>query len=307
MPSPFGRLVLIANPAAGGGRVADELPKIEGELRSRGLEHRTIITAGPGEATREAREALLNGDRFLVAVGGDGTVNEVVNGMLGDSGQVTPDAVLGVIAAGSGCDFIRTFGLPDDSIRACGHLEGSNLFPIDAGRITYSRPDGSPASRYFVNIAEVGLGAEVVSRSARLPKRLGRSRYFFGFWLTLPRFRPAKVALRSQRRTFEGRAHNVVVANCQYYGGGMRISPRSWPSDGYLDILIMVGPKSDAFTMLPKIYRGEHLPHRNVVELRTRAFTMESERPLAIEADGEILGITPAGFEVFPQPIRLKI
>jgi diacylglycerol kinase (ATP) len=307
MTSPFGPLVLIANPAAGGGRVQAELPKIEEQLRARDLEHRTVLTKGPGDATRAAREAIQGGERFLVAVGGDGTVHEVVNGMLDESGPTVPDAVLGVLAAGSGCDFVRTFGLPDDSVRACGHLEGDGLFAIDVGKVTFRDGDGEPAVRYFPNVAEAGLGAAVVSRSARLPRRLGRSRYFFGFWLCLPRFRPAKVKVRTERKAYEGRAHNVVVANCQYYGGGMRISPRSWPGDGFLDVLVMVGPKSDAFTMLPKIYRGEHLPHRNVVELRARTVDVDADRPFLVEADGEVLGTTPASFEVMPQAIRLKI
>ena len=111
----------------------------------------------------------------------------------------------------------------------------------------------------------------------------------------------------TERKAYEGRAHNVVVANCQYYGGGMKISPRSWPGDGFLDVLVMVGPKSDAFTMLPKVYRGEHLPHRNVVELRARTVIVDADRPLVVEADGEVLGTTPASFEVLPQALRLKI
>jgi diacylglycerol kinase (ATP) len=305
--SPFGPLVLIANPTAGGGRVQAELPRIEEQLRARGLEHRTVRTEGPGDATRAAREAIEGGERFLVAVGGDGTVHEVVNGMMAESGPRDPEAVLGVLAAGSGCDFVRTFGLPDDSVRACGHLDGDGLFPIDVGVVTFRGVDGTPTARYFPNVAEVGLGAAVVSRSARLPKRLGRSRYFLGFWLCLPRFRPALVKVGTERKVYQGRAHNVVVANCQYYGGGMRISPRSWPADGFLDVLVMVGPKSDAFTMLPKIYRGEHLPHRNLVELRARTVDVDADRALLVEADGEVLGTTPASFEIMPQAVRLKI
>lgn len=307
MTSPFGPLVLIANPAAGGGRVHARLPEVEKALRARGLEHRIVRTSRPGDATHAAREALDRGERFLVAVGGDGTVHEVVNGMIDQVDPSPPEAVLGVLAAGSGCDFVRTFGLPEDTSRACGHLEGDGVFPIDVGKVTYRGADGEPAVSYFPNVAEVGLGAAVAARAVRLPKGMGRSRYFLGFWLALPRFRPAHLTVRTERKAYQGRAHNVVVANCQYYGGGMRISPRSWPGDGFLDVLVMVGPKSDAFTMLPKIYRGEHLPHKNVVELRARTVDVQADRPLPVEADGEVLGTTPASFEVLPQALRLKI
>jgi diacylglycerol kinase family enzyme len=99
----------------------------------------------------------------------------------------------------------------------------------------------------------------------------------------------------------------VVVANCRFYGGGMLISPKSEPDDGALDVLVMVGPKSDAFTMLPKIYRGAHLPHHNIVELRASRVRVETDPPVQIEADGETLGTTPATFEVLRTPIRVKV
>jgi diacylglycerol kinase family enzyme len=100
----------------------------------------------------------------------------------------------------------------------------------------------------------------------------------------------------------------IVVGNGQYYGGGMKISPRSYPGDAVLDVLIFKGPKSDSFTMIPKIYRGDHIPNDHVEELRVkRELTIEADRPLPIEADGEILGTTPATFGVIPQPILMKL
>ena len=99
----------------------------------------------------------------------------------------------------------------------------------------------------------------------------------------------------------------MVVGNGQYYGGGMKISPRSYPGDGVLDVLIFKGPKTDAFTLLPRIYRGEHIPHDHIEELRVRrSLTVEADRPLPIEADGEILGTTRATFDVVPQALRMK-
>jgi diacylglycerol kinase (ATP) len=306
MASPFGRLVLLANPRSGRGRVGRELPEVERQLGARGLEYRVVVTEGPGHATRAAREALEGGERFLVAVGGDGTVQEVVNGMIDDRGSVPEDAVLGVVAAGSGCDFVRTFGLPGDAVRSIRHLVGESVYRIDVARAEYR--DGDRAKvRYVPNIAEAGLGGEVVQRAERLPRGLGRSRYFWGFWLSVGRYRPCEVRVTADRKEFVGRANNVVVANCQFYGGGMKISPRSYPSDGLLDVQISTGPKSDAFTMLPKIYRGEHLPHPHIKELRGREVRVDAERPLPVEAGGEVLGTTPATFTVLPEILALKI
>jgi diacylglycerol kinase (ATP) len=306
MPSPFGPVVLIANPRSGRGRVGAELPEVERQLNAHRLTYQIVETEGPGHATLAAREALEAGNRFIVAAGGDGTVQEVVNGMLRDDRPMADEAVLGVVAAGSGCDFVRTFGLPGDSSRSVRHLTGDLLYPIDVIRIDHQGNDGRSV-RYCPNIAEVGLGGAVVARAARLPRRIGRSRYFLGFWLSLGAFRPAEVDVRVDRMGFSGRANNVVVANCQFYGGGMKISPRSYPGDGLLDVQISTGPKSEAFTLIPKIYRGEHVPHPHIKEMRGRVITVDAERPLPVEADGEVLGTTPATFTVLPQVVRLKI
>ncbi len=308
MASPFGELTVIVNPHAGRGHVSQEIPELERTLRARDLPYRLLRTDGPGDATRFAREALEGGGRFLVAVGGDGTVHEVVNGMFADGKPLVDDAVLGVVAAGSGCDMVRTFGLPGDATRACNHLTGDNTYPLDIGTVTYVDAVGEQRQRYFANIAEAGLGAAVAARAERLPRGLGQSRYFFGFWLVLPRFKLTIVRVQADRKTYEGPAYLVVVGNCQYYGGGMKISPRSYPGDGVLDVLVFKGPKSDSFTMLPRIYRGEHIPHDHIEEFRVKGeLRIEADRPLPIEADGEVLGTTTATFEVLHASIQMKL
>lgn len=309
MSTPFGELTVIVNPHAGRRHVGEEIPELERNLRSRGLPYRLLRTAGPGDATRMTEEALQAGGRFVVAVGGDGTVHEVVNGMFDDAGSpLVADAVLGVVAAGSGCDFIRTFGLPGDATRACFHLTGDNTYPLDVGRVTTTTTGGGTTTSCFVNVAEAGLGAAVAARASRMSPRLGQSKYFLGFWLEMPRFKLANVRVRADRKSYEGPAYLVVVGNAQYYGGGMKISPRSYPGDAVLDVLVFKGPKSDSFTMIPKIYRGEHIPHDHIEEFRVkRELVIEADRPLPVEADGELLGTTPATFEVLAAPIRMKL
>ena len=308
MTSPFGPLVLIANPNAGRGTVDKALPRIESVLADKNLSYRIVRTTHPGHATEAARQALRAGERYLVAVGGDGTVHEVVNGMVENGGPLAADAVLGVVAAGSGCDFVRSFGLPGDPVQGAEHLAGDRVRPIDVGTVTFT--DGSVTrTRCFVNIAEAGLGGAVVARAAGLKagRLLGGARYAAGFWLTLPRFRPAAVRLDANGQYHAWRAFNVVVANCRFYGGGMQISPNSDPGDCLLDILVMTGPKSDSFTTLPKVYSGAHLPHRNIAELRTAQLSIEADTPFPVEADGELLGVTPASFGIIPSCVRLKV
>jgi diacylglycerol kinase (ATP) len=174
------KLVIIANARAGVRR----LGRAERVLREHGIEHRIVRTTGPGHAVEAARDALRDGARYLVAAGGDGTVHEVANAILTDGAA---DVVLGVLPLGSGCDFVRTFGIPRDAGKAALRLAAGAVRVIDVGKVTF----GTGAIRYFVNIAEAGLGGAVVARAARLPGVLGPSRYLAALWLVLPVFRRA--------------------------------------------------------------------------------------------------------------------
>ncbi|MDQ3964244.1 MAG: diacylglycerol kinase family lipid kinase [Actinomycetota bacterium] len=306
MSSPFGPLALICNVRAGRGGVGKTLPDVEAELRDRGLEYAIHRTEGPGHAAEIARSFLADGNRFVVAMGGDGTVHEVVNGMLVDDKPVNPDAVLGVVGAGTGCDFIKTFGIPAAPRAAVRHLDGDGSFAIDIGKVTYEQ-DGQTVTRYFPNIAEVGLGAATVAKAARLPRWLGPTVYLVAFWLTMRKHKPATVAVDLVDRTYEGKMNNLVVANCQFFGGGMRIAPKAAPTDGLLDVQIEHARKKDAIAMMPKVFKGQHLPHPDILEAKRVRCAITADRPLPIEADGEVLGTTPATFEVLPEIIRIKV
>ena len=300
MSSPFGRLAVVVD--GRDKRVLAEMPEVERTLVARGLDYGIHELAGPSEATSVARDRLRNGDRFVVAVGGDRIVHEAVNGMLEDDRPIVPDPVLGVIAAGADNDFLRTFGLPSDA-SAASHLAGDNVFPIDIGKVTWTDPSGSPRSRYFANIAEAGFGADVVARA----QGRGRLAYFLGFWGAVIGFKKASVKVRAARKTYEGPAANVIVGNGRFGGGGWRVSPRSFPGDGVLEVLVMKGPRSDTFTMLPLVYRGEQVPSSSIVELRGRDVTVEADRPLRVHVDGTVIGSTPASFTALPGLIRMKI
>lgn len=282
------------------------LPEVREHLARRELEHEVAYTSGPGDATRLARGALDAGGRFLVAVGGDGTVGEVVNGMIEDDRAVAPDAVLGVVAAGRGCDFVRTFGIPSLPGHAVAHLDGPESFAIDIGKVTCVR-DGRTSVRYFANIAEVGLGARVASLAARLPHWLGPTVYLWAFWLSILSHRPAEVVVDLVDRSYEGRLNSLIVANGQFFGGGMKIAPKAAPTDGLLDVLIERAARTEAIALLPRVYRGEHLPHPDIRLAKRVKASITAARPLPVEADGESIGHTPATFEVLGDALRLKV
>lgn len=310
MTSAFGDLTVIANPNAGGGAVRDRLPALEAALRERDLPYTLHVTQRHDEPTEVAARALREGGRYLVAVGGDGTIQQVLNGIFDDDGRpLAADPVLGVVAAGSGCDLVRSFGLPDDTRAAVGHLTGDATYDFDVVKITSTGPTGERMTRYSHNLAEAGFGAAVLRRQSRLPRWTGRARSFLAFWLTFARTRTAEVTVEADTKVYEGPAYNVVVANAQFGSGGLRLSPRSFPGDGILDALVFRGPRSDAVTMLPRIYRhGDHVPDPHIHEMRAKIrVAVRADRPLPIEADGELLGTTPATFQILPRALRLKL
>ena len=306
MSSPYGPMTMICNARSGRGGVARALPDVRAHLDRRGLEYEIRYTEWAGHATELARAALEAGSQFLVAVGGDGTVHEVVNGMIADDEPVNPNAVFGVVAAGTGSDFIKTFGIPAMAGHAVAHLDGPESFAIDIGKITYDQ-NGARAVRYFPNIAEVGLGAEVVARALRLPRWLGPTVYLAAFWLTIRKHRPARVDVDLVDRKYEGPMNNLVVANGQFFGGGMKIAPKAAPTDGLLDIQVEHARKRDAIAIMPKVFKGEHLPHPDILEAKRVKVSITSDRPLRVEADGEVLGYTPATFELLRNALKLKV
>ncbi|MFN2555933.1 MAG: diacylglycerol kinase family protein [Nitriliruptorales bacterium] len=308
MVSPFGLMLLIANPTAGRGR-HPLLGRLQGALEARGLDYETATTTGPGHATALARWALEErGIRFVVAVGGDGTVHEVVNGLIDpETGARADDVVLGIVPAGSGSDFARTFGLDRSPEQLARHLDGAELYPIDLGRIRLTGRDRRPVTFAFANVAEVGYGAIVVERANRLPRFLGASRYLFGVFAAIRHFgvRPARVVL--DHTEVPGPLSNLVVANGQFFGGGMKVAPRALPDDGRFNVQLWRGAPKDVFLMTPRIRKGEHVPHPEVREYQSARVEVHSEEPLLVEADGEVLGTTSATFDLLPKALNLKI
>ncbi|MGH2786675.1 MAG: diacylglycerol/lipid kinase family protein [Actinomycetota bacterium] len=306
MTSVYSPMTIICNVRSGRGRVVKNLPEVRAELDRRGLDYEVVLTERREHAPELARSALERGSKLIVAMGGDGTIHEVVNGMMDGDRVVVPGAALGVVSAGTGSDFIRTFGLPAAPVHAVSHLDGDEAFPIDIGKITY-QGDGATTVRYFANIAEVGLGAATVARAQRLPRWLGPMVYFFAFWLTIRGHRAAGVVVDLVDRRYEGPMNNLVVANGQFFGGGMHIAPKSTPTDGLLDIQIEHARKREAIAILPKVYRGQHVPHPDIEEAKRVKVSITADRALPIEADGEVLGTTPATFEALRDAIHLKV
>jgi diacylglycerol kinase (ATP) len=307
--TPSGPILLVANPSAGRGRNA-VLPEVVAALTSRGIDNVVSVTKGPEDATRIAREAVTNrGIRFVVAVGGDGTVNEVVNGLVDpESGEpYAEDVVFGAVAGGTGCDFVKTFGLDRPVEQVVRHFTTEHLYPIDLGRVRYVDRSGTERVRLFANIAECGWGAEVTDRVNNLPRWLGQARYPLAILSYARRMRLVETSVAIDHTTITEPISEVVVANCQFFGSGLKIAPRALPDDGTFNVQTWRSETADVLRNLPKARVGEHLSDPNVREYQSSRVEVTGEEPMLIEADGEVLGTTPATFDIIEKVLRLKI
>jgi len=304
----LGRMLLIVNPRAGDGR-ARVLQRLLAALAALGLDADVAETTASGHATRIAREEAEGGRRLLVAVGGDGTVHEVVNGLVdAESGAVRgEDPVLAVVSAGSGCDLVRTFGLDRDPETLVRHLSTGATTRIDLVRVRLTGLDGEPLVRVFANVAEVGFGGTVAAVARRLPARLGAQRYRMGIVAAWGSFRRVPMVVRHDGGEVRDRLCNVVVANGQFFGGGLKVAPRSLPDDGRLDLQAWGGSPTDVVRAARQLRDGSHLQRADVRAWPTASVSVEADRPVAVEADGEILGSTPVQFDVLPRVLAFKL
>jgi YegS/Rv2252/BmrU family lipid kinase len=239
-----------------------------------------------------------------VAVGGDGTVNEVVNGIVDSERQ----AELAVIPRGTGVDLVRSFEIPTKLDEALGIVLAGRSRPIDLGRATYRSWSGETETRCFANVASAGMSGAIAKRVNESKSRFAKASYFFATFSVFARWQTTEVRVAVDGETRTGRMRDIVVANCRYFGAGMKICPDAEPDDGLFDALLIGDvTKTDLVITLPKIYRGTHLPHPKAELLRGAAVSVDAPVPLPIQLDGEQPGTTPVRFEVAPRALRLRV
>jgi len=246
-----------------------------------------------------ARAVAAGHERF-VAVGGDGTASLVVDALLRHAWAVPP--ILAILPAGSGSDFVRTFGFSQSLEEAVPHLLGDETYPIDV-IVT----EGEWGVRRAINAVDAGVLGATVKRADGALRRLGRLRYQAAFWLTLPAFPPGSVRLTMGERTWEGKAITVVLANGQFFGGGVNIAPRATLVDGLLDVQVFACSRARALLLHPKAIRGMHLRDPAVRRFQAETVVLDADRPFPIEIDGDYVGETPLRVRVEPGAIRFKI
>lgn len=301
---------VILNPASSAGRTGRRQAEILAALeRYLGPRFSFFVTERPHDATSSARDASLRGAELVVAVGGDGTIQEVVNGLMDPAARSGPRPQLGIVNAGTGHGFAQSLGLPADVEGQCAGIGRGTFRRIDIGRVSYLDDDGRPVVRYFVNECQAGIGGEVVKKVQAGHKRLGG---FAGFGLAT-----LTTALsypnRSIRFSIDGAPEQtgpfvgIVAANGSAMAGGMRLAPQAAVEDGRLDILFMHGQTlPERLRNFPKIYSGAHLRSPKFSCLRGLDVSLASEEEVFFEADGELLGRLPCRIGIVPSALELR-
>lgn len=289
---------VIINPAAG--RDTNLPERVMAALTVRGISHEIRVSPSPDAVSALVTEGRSEGYRAYVSVGGDGTANLVVNGLLKHPWSTPP--TLGILPAGSGSDFIRTFAIPGRLESAADHLIDDSRYPVDVGLL-----EASFGSRYFLNAVNAGIGARTVVEAARLPSRFGSRRYIVGFWSALAKTSPDNVRVACDGTVIATRAWNVVIANGQFFGGGMNVAPGAATSDGEFDVQVFAGPRREAPLVIRRVIKGTHLTHPAVQRTTGRSVAVDIPETWLVEADGEILGRGSFNVDVVQDRLFFKI
>lgn len=288
------KLLFIINPIAGAGKAKSIIPIIEKKMKESSIKYEIVLTKEPKDAIKIAEE---NVDNFsiIIAVGGDGTVNEVAKGLINSR-----KGTLAIIPCGTGNDFSRTIGLPMDPIKAIDIIIKKNIRVVDIGKINGNN---------FLNIASVGFDTEVVIHTNSIKKKVkSKTAYILGVLATLFDYKIRKINLVIDRVTFERNLVLLAVGNGNFYGGGLKILPMAEVDDGYFHVCLVKDISNFKILFLfPSIFKGKHLKYKKYVEIfKAKEVIVRNTKEININIDGEIITIgSDVIFEI--EDYKLKV
>jgi YegS/Rv2252/BmrU family lipid kinase len=295
MSGPVAREVaLIVNPSAGGGRAAKALPAVEARLLALGLGVEVDATRDMGHACELAVDAAQRG-RVVVTLSGDGMLGAVAGAL-----RAVPGAVVGVLPGGRGNDFARVAGIPLDAEAACDVIAGGTARAIDLG-LAGDHP--------YIGIASLGFDSEANRIANEAPSQLGQLVYLYGALRAVAAWKPAEFSLEvdGERVGFSG--WGVAMANSKAYGGGMFVAPDAELDDGALDVVRLECTSKARFlrSVLPKVFKGEHVHEPSVHVLRGAEVRVDADRPFTVYADGDPVGELPMTFRALPGALQVLL
>ena len=307
--------LVIVNPKSASGSTRENWAGTAADLRAHFGPFNVAFTKSQGHGIDIAERAAKAGRRFIIACGGDGTINEVANGIL----RSDEDVELGVLPSGTGGDFRRTLGMPMNNREAAAALRDGETRTIDVGKATFQDHEAREVSRYFLNVSSVGLAADVIRRvkSAKVFDWLpvesvrGKANFAVSTLRELAGLEAPIVRVRlddGEERSLKTVA--LCIANARYFGGGMMIAPDAKLNDGLLDV-INIGDLSTlrVLTNVHSLYRGTHLDMKEVQSTRAKKIEItafDDSQEIHLETDGELPGKLPAAYEIVPNALRVR-
>ncbi|MBK9017774.1 MAG: diacylglycerol kinase family lipid kinase [Saprospiraceae bacterium] len=303
------KIHIIFNPVAGAGKASKVKSWLMAVLKARfGDGYEWAETRYVGDAVQLAQKSILNGAELIIIVGGDGTINEVVNGLFNENHQ-NPSCELGILNCGSGGGFAQSLGLPTKISEQLDVACQGISKPIDVGEVIFSDIQGRVCQRYFVNECQVGISAVVVSKVGTKHKRFGGT-IAFGSAAISALIRSEAVQMKTSLDGYpseSGKLLGVTIANGRYCAGGMQLTPGASPSDGLFDVLhIREMNLWQRFLSFGKVYSGKHIFLKNFLLHQSKEIEIVAEPPVGVEADGELLGVTPCRIRVIPAAINVR-
>jgi diacylglycerol kinase (ATP) len=299
--------LVIINPNAGRRRGVRDWGQIEGWLRHFKFNYLPVFTEFPRHAIDLSSEHIEKGYTRIIVVGGDGTMNEVVNGVFQQQRLKTTEISLGMITVGTGNDWGRMFGIPKDYKEAIQVLLQNNTFIQDAGMVEYKR-NGASENRYFVNIAGMGFDAEVVRKTNRLKEKGkgGPLLYLVNIFSSLVSYKYVNALINVDGTDMENEILSMNVGICKYNGGGMMSLPAAIPDDGLFDLTVINRmSRPDILFSLRRLYDGTINEHPRVDSFTGKSIRVESDDRIMLETDGESLGHTPLEFSIVPRSVKI--
>jgi len=299
---------IIANPTSGNGKVEKRWPQIEQLLQNMEFSYSVHFTERRGHASRLAEDAVLNGHRFILGIGGDGTNHEIVNGIMGQSFAPPHEVHYALLPAGTGNDWARQYGIPSDPRRRLERLKALEIKFQDIGLAKYTR-DGKQEQRYFANVAGMAYDG-FIGRQLAQHRVTNRLQYLLLVAQYLVRYKLSKARISFDSRSVEDFFYTINVGLCRFSGGGMQFVPQAVPDDGFFALTFARRlPKWEVLLQMPRFYNGTLLNHPKVEGYQAASIRVEhtGDTPTLLEADGEFLGETPVEFVLLEKALKIVL
>ncbi len=301
---------VIVNPESNRGRTRKRWGDIRDALKNVLREYKCEFTEKPLHATEITRQVIKDGTELVIGVGGDGTMNEIANGFFEDRRIINPEATLGLVPSGTGCDLTKSLNIPPGLTDALKVITDAPSVCMDVGRVRFETPDGRDEERFFLNVADFGLGGEVVRKvnQRRLERRA--SSYVRCLVTTMLQYRSKRVRIRVDGESLpEGEYLIGAVANGRIFGKGMKVAPLARLDDGLFDAVLVRSMRFLEFCLHGwRLANGSHLSYSKVTFIRGRRIEAvpEAGDEVLLELDGEQLGRLPATFDILPRRLAVK-